>query len=175
MKKVYIAGDGLKKGNQILRGMERDAINELGTVALYNPWDQKDINDKSKAPTAEAIFKKDTDAILKSNIIVVDVDNNSVGTTAEMGQVWGINFMLLKLQEIVVNANTSDDILEGLVNLINEIPFKQVHWQTTDVRDTDIPESGHRRSHSLNQYLYGMMLDMAGEAKSFDEILGELK
>jgi hypothetical protein len=60
-------------------------------------------------------------------------------------------------------------------DLMSEIPMKTVHWQTTDIRDTDIPESGHRRSHSLNQYLYGMMLDMGGEAKSFDEILEALK
>jgi hypothetical protein len=183
MKKAYLAGDGLKRGNQILRGIERDALNDLGTLELFNPWDQKDINDKSKNPTAEMIFAKDTQAMLDAEVIVVDVDNNSVGTTAEMGQMWGVNFMLELLDDIVRRSEdeTNPDaknriIAAGVRNLMRAIPYKHVLWQTTDVRDTDIPESGHRRSHSLNQYLHGMMLSLAGEdARSFDSILEELK
>jgi nucleoside 2-deoxyribosyltransferase len=182
MVKAYLAGDGLKRGNQLLRSIERDALNGLGTLELFNPWDQADINDKSKNPTAEMIFAKDTAALLEAEVIVVDVDNNSVGTTSEMGQMWGINYMLDRLAMIVQLANmewNEDDfnhaVAQGVKALLNEIPHKEVHWQTTDVRDTDIPEAGHRRSHSINQYLYGMMLDMAGEPKKFDDILEELK
>lgn len=175
MKIAYLAGDGLKKGNQILRNMERTAINELGKVELYNPWDQEDINNKQNNPTAEMIVKKDTDAILKSEIIIADVDNNSVGTTTEMGQIWGLNYMIKRLQTIIAESATQEEISNKLNELLIEIPYKEVLWQTTDVRDTDIPEAGHRRSHSMNQYLYGLMLSLGGEAKSFDEIINELK
>jgi nucleoside 2-deoxyribosyltransferase len=193
VKKAYLAGDGLKRGNQILRGMERDALNGLGTLDLFNPWDQKDINDKSKNPTAEMIFAKDTAAMLEAEVIVVDVDNNSVGTTAEMGQMWGVNYMLERIEKVFHTATEmtlekygnhwgeealayqNQSIVLGLHAIRLNIPKKEIHWQTTDVRDTDIPEAGHRRSHSINQYLYGMMLDMAGEPKKFDEILEALK
>lgn len=182
MLKAYLAGDGLQRGNQILRNMERDAINALGTVKLFNPWDNKDINDKSNNPMAEDIFMKDTAAILESDVVVADVANTSVGTTAEMGQVWGINYMLERLFDIVRKANaeeTNEDdfnhsVVRGVERLLNKIPQKIVVWQTTDIRDTDIMEHGHRRSHSINQYLYGMMLDMAGEAMSFEQILSAL-
>lgn len=175
MKVAYLAGDGLKKGNQILRNMERTAINELGKVELYNPWDQEDINNKKNNPTAEMIVKKDTDAILRSEIIIADVDNNSVGTTTEMGQIWGLNYMIERLQTIIEEATDSNEIAIKVKELLVEIPYKEVLWQTTDVRDTNIPEAGHRRSHSINQYLYGLMLSLGGEAKTFNEIINELK
>ncbi|MEX3713439.1 nucleoside 2-deoxyribosyltransferase [Cytobacillus horneckiae] len=175
MKVAYLAGDGLKKGNQILRNMERTAINELGKVELYNPWDQEDINNKQNNPTAEMIVKKDTDAILCSEIIIADVDNNSVGTTTEMGQIWGLNYMVERLQTIIEEATDSNEIAIKVKELLVEIPYKEVLWQTTDVRDTNIPEAGHRRSHSINQYLYGLMLSLGGEAKTFNEIINELK
>lgn len=175
MKVAYLAGDGLKKGNQILRNIERDKINELGTVELYNPWDQADINNKSNNPTAEMIFNKDTNAILKSQVIIADADNNSVGTTAEMGQIWGINYMINRLNEIIESATDPYEVSIMVSQLLDEIPYKEVLWQTTDVRDTDIPEAGHRRSHSMNQYLYGLMLSLGGEAKPFEDILEEIK
>ena len=45
MKKVYLAGDMLKKGSQILREMEANQIRELG-YEIHSPKDDKEINDK---------------------------------------------------------------------------------------------------------------------------------
>lgn len=175
----YLAGDGLKKGNQMLRMLEREKLRTVSNLDVFNPWEQKDINDKSKNPTAEMIFDKDTKAMLDAEVIVVDVDNNSVGTTSEMGQMWGINYMIKRLDKILEDAENAENFAEyvatHVIGLLMEIPYKNVYWQTTDIRDTNTPESGHRRSHSINQYLYGMMLDLAGEAKDFDQILEELK
>jgi nucleoside 2-deoxyribosyltransferase len=97
MVKAYLAGDMLKRGSQLLRSCERVDIEKLGTVALFNPMDNKEINDKATNPTAEKIFAKDTEAILESEIIIAEVDNNNVGTTSEMGQIWGINYMLKRI------------------------------------------------------------------------------
>ncbi|MGM0846869.1 MAG: hypothetical protein ACQEUT_18075 [Bacillota bacterium] len=172
--KGYLLGDGLKKGNQMLRKMEKDAINKLGTIELFNPWDQP-INDKSKAPTAEMIFSTDTKAILDSEIIVCDADNNSVGSTTEIGQIWGLNFMLGKLHEILLSSESDKEVADNLEALLQEIPMKKLYWQHTDIRHTDIKESGMRRSHSINQYLYGCLLDVAGDVMDFEDILEELK
>lgn len=175
MKKAYLLGDGLKKGNQILRNMERTALNELGTLEPYNPWDQKDINDKRNNPTAEAIFKKDTEAILQSEIIVADADNDSVGSTCEIGQIWGLNYMHKRIKEIMDSTKDDSELRDKLEALLEEVPYKEVYWQCTDVRNVDTTESGLRRSYSLNQYLYGCLLDLAGEDKTFEEILEILK
>ncbi|MEC0276930.1 nucleoside 2-deoxyribosyltransferase [Peribacillus frigoritolerans] len=182
MKKAYLAGDGLKKGNQILRGMERDAINALKTVHLFNPWDQKDINDKTKNPTAEMIHEKDFNAMLDAEIIIADVDNNSVGTSVEMGEMNGVNYMLKRLHDIMIVANyaKSEEQFNEVValqvkRLLREIPIKDVYWHTSDVRDGATELEGQwRRSHSYNQYLIGTMLMLSGEPMKFEEILERL-
>lgn len=175
MKKAYLAGDLLQKGNAILRGIERDQINELGTVKLFNPGDSKEINDKSKAPTAEMIFAKDTAAMLESDIIIMDISNTSIGTVSEAGQMWGVNFMLNKIEGVLSDAESPEEIEEGIRALLKEIPKKKVMWHTTDIRDTNLYEQGIRRSHSYNQYVVGMMHSVSGPVRTFEEILEELK
>lgn len=172
--KAYLAGGMLKKGEQLLRAAERMDIEMLDAVDLFNPMDAPH-NNKQSAPTAEQIFTKDTAAILESEIIVAEVDNNSVGTICEMGQVWGVNYMLSRLAEVISTSESAQDVCKKLGNLLVEVPFKEVHWHTSDIRDTNIMEYGYTRSHSYNQYLIGMMQDMAGEAMTFDQILDVLK
>lgn len=187
MKKIpaYLLGDGLKKGNQMLRKQERDAIHEIGKYDLFNPWEQP-INDKSKSPTAEMIFVADTEAILKSEVIVADCDNDSVGSTTEIGMIWGLNYMIEELEKIVISTYMAgavpfpqevihQSIGEQVEKLLERIPKKKVYWHTSDIRHTQIPEKGLRRSFSMNQFLYGCLLDVSGEEKTFDEILKELE
>lgn len=182
-KKTYILGDGLKLGNQMLRMWEYKRLKELGNLNIYNPWIQADINDKTKNPTAEAIFAKDTNAILQSEVVVADVDNDSVGSVCEIGIIWGINYMLNQLHDILNRASDfeletdrNQMIRTELEALLKRIPFKRVYWHCSDIRNVPgATETGLRRSYSLNQYLYGCLLDMAGDAKTFDQILQELK
>jgi nucleoside 2-deoxyribosyltransferase len=183
MKKAYILGDGLKLGNQMLRKVEYDTLNALGTLDIYNPWMNKDINDKTKKPTAENIFKQDTDRIMEAEIIVADVDNDSVGSSVEIGQIWGVNHVLNKLKDIfelsareTAKEDSDAFIADGVMKLLEEIPTKKVLWQCTDIRN--VPgsnETGLRRSYSINQYLYGCLLSMTDEVRTFDEIVETIK
>lgn len=183
MKKGYLAGDMLQKGNAILRQMERKELEKISGIDWYNPVDNDEINDKSKNPTAEEIFWGDTNAILESDVIVMDIANTSVGTTAEAGIIWGLNYMITRLNYIFTQVEDIEDekernrlIVESVKKLLKEVPYKKVYWQTTDLRDeTTTPEVGIRRSHSYNQYLIGMMLDMAGEPMKFEKIVDTLK
>jgi hypothetical protein len=181
MKKIpsYLLGDGLKKGNQLLRHQERAILKEaLPEFDVFNPWEQK-INDKSTNPTAELIFKTDTDAILKAEVIIADCDNDSVGSTTEIGQIWVLNYFHDKLTCILNNVadegQSNDELLLSIRLLLEEVPKKKVFWQTTDIRHTQAAEKGCRRSFSINQYLYGCLLDVSGEEKTFEEIVEELK
>lgn len=173
--KIYIGGDGLKKGNQIMRNSERDAFKQAG-FEVFNPWDCKDINDKSNAPTSEAIFDKDTEAMLKSNVIIFDADNDSVGTSVEIGQMWGISLMheLIKQSLKMCNKMTLQEFADII---FASIPEKKVRWHTTDVRNTNIPEQGMRRSFSMNAYLHGCLCSFEGQDKpmAIEDIMKEVK
>lgn len=164
-KIIYQGGDMLKKGSQLLRNIEKEELRALGLIP-YAPQDDKEINDKenqseeSNNGLAEKIFHKDTMAMLDADILIFDVDNNNVGTTAEIGQ-WA---MLHKLAKVY----PEDIRLRKLVN-------KPIFFYSTDVRDTDIPESSWRRSHSYNQYLIGCVLECNPKGiQTWEDVKNEL-
>ena len=62
---VYLAGDMLSEGQQLRRTYEKERIEELG-FKVYNPSDDKSINDKKNAKQdnlAERIVENDTRGI----------------------------------------------------------------------------------------------------------------
>lgn len=162
---VYIGGDMVTRSSQMLRDLEKRQIEKLG-FEPYAPQDDKEINDKSKQSKesndslAEKIFNKDTEAMINADILIFEVSNNNVGTTAEIGQ-WAMVHRLAKLTED---------------KKIQELAMKPIYFHSTDVRDTDIPESGYRRSHSYNQYLLGSVIECNSRGiMTWDEIETELK
>lgn len=83
---------------------------------------------------AEKIFDRDTKGMEKADIIIFEVSNNNVGTTCEIGQ-WA-------QQERIRPTG------------------KRYYFHSYDIRRTNIPEVGDRRSWSINQYLYGAILSL---------------
>ena len=60
MKKGYIAGKLFKQGDIRQRLYEEEILKkEISNVKWHNPINDPEANDKSKAPTAETIFKND--------------------------------------------------------------------------------------------------------------------
>lgn len=162
--KVYIGGDLLSKGSQLLRDQEKAELKELG-FDIYSPQDDKEINDKSNQTQesnnnlAERIFDKDTEAMIDADILIFEVSNNNVGTTAEIGQ-WAMVHRLAR--------KSGNELIQRLAN-------KPIFFHTTDVRDTDIPEVGYRRSHSYNQYLIGCVSECNPKGiQTWEEIEQEL-
>lgn len=148
---IYVGGDMLKRGSQLLREEEKAMLRAEG-FNVYAPQDDKSINDKSahtkesNANLATRIFNKDTDAMMEADILIFEVDNNNVGTSVEVGQ-WAMVHYLAKLPEFKDNKQ------------IQELASKPIFFHTTDIRDTDIEESGINRSHSYNQYLVGALIE----------------
>ena len=148
---IYVGGDMLKRGSQLLREEEKALLRAEG-FNVYAPQDDKSINDKSahtkesNANLATRIFNKDTDAMMDADILIFEVDNNNVGTSVEIGQ-WAMIYYLAKLDEFKDNEQ------------IQELASKPIFFHTTDIRDTDIEESGINRSHSYNQYLVGALIE----------------
>lgn len=166
-KMVYIAGDMLKKGSQLLREQEKIDIEALG-YEVYSPKDDKEINDKSAQTVesnnslAEKIVKKDTLGILKSDKIVIEPTNDACGTMVELGQIKGMKDMSAIISNAVVkglkNRNDNVAIIAHVLHLCKEMLGKDVYPHYEDVRRTDIPEQGDRRSFGVNQYVYGTCL-----------------
>lgn len=174
---IYILGDMLKKGSVWVREYEAKVLRDMG-FELYSAIEQKDINDKKNQTTesnnslAERIVAKDSDAIRHSDIIVAEVDNNNVGSCVEIGQIMEFNWW----HDNINNILHSDDPIGNLEKFLDEYPKKKCYFHTDDIRHTDLPEIGYRRSFSFNQYLVGACLALNKNGiTTFEKIIEELE
>ena len=184
---VYIGGDLLKRGSIMLREKEAQEVRELG-YKVYSPIEDKSINDKSNQSEesnnglAEKIVRNDTRGILESDIIIIEPHENALGTMVELGQIKGYKDAAKELDKMLLNAQEMNDkdALEYLANSIYDMINKydkKVYPHLEDIRRTNIPETGDRRSWGANQYVYGVCLSVS-DGKGFyewDEIISELK
>lgn len=163
-QQVYLAGDMLNRGAQMQRAAEKEEIISKG-YKIYNPQDNKEINDKVNATQeglAERIVKHDTDAILESDIVVIEPLAHALGTIAELGQIHGIKLMSDKIIDMVYCGDhvDSEETLQKILDLCFKQENKLVLPHNSDIRRTDIPEVGDRRSFAFHQYAYGLCLDL---------------
>lgn len=148
-KTIYIAGDMLSHGQQLRRAYEKSAFKQLG-YEVYNPQDDKSINDKSSADQqglAERIVANDTRAIEEADIIVADYLPHAQGSLCELGYIQ---------------------------KLKREKPELEVYVHCTDVRQGTghIPTEQDRAEFSINQYVYGVILEVTEGrgVQDFEEI-----
>ena len=189
MKTIYLAGDMLKKGSILLREQEAKELRELGHK-IYSPIEDKSINDKtnqteeSNNGLAERIVINDTRGILNSDVIVIEPHENALGTMVELGQIKGYKDCARELKSILDRVVKSEcDDSQAVNRLAMELHFlikkydKKVYPHLEDIRRTNIPETGDRRSWSINQYVYGVCLDITDGKGLYEweEILEELK
>lgn len=148
-KTIYIAGDMLSHGQQLRRAYEKSAFKKLG-YEVYNPQDDKSINDKSSADQqglAERIVANDTKGIENADIIVLDYLTHAQGTICELGYIQ---------------------------KLKRDKPELEVYVHCTDVRQGTghIPTEQDRAEFSINQYVYGVILEVTEGrgVQDFEEI-----
>lgn len=154
-RKVYLGGDMLSNGQQMRREWEKKELERLG-FKVYAPQDDKDINDKQNANQtglAERIVYNDTAGIYKSDILIFDYLPHAQGTIAEMGYV------------------------HGLLQYVDNDKY-DIYVQCTDVRQGTghIPSEQDRTEFSINQYVYGVILELTEGrgVQTFEEICQEL-
>lgn len=184
-KKVYLAGDMLPKASQLLRAQEREQIKKIG-LDFYNPMDNKSINSKAEVSNeglAERIVKADTDAIKESDIIVIEPQPFALGTLVELGEIHGMKMlakMILELVDDKCSDTSQAELLNEVIALAEKVDKQKVYPHYEDVRrfpNAGADEVGDRRSLGINQYVYGVCLDLT-DGKGFyewDEVLEELK
>lgn len=195
-KVCYICGDMLHKAQFDYRKQQKEEIEGIEGLQVYNPSSNDDINSKKtakKEKLAERIVEQDTQAIENSDIYVIDLptaDAGGRGTVAEIGQIYQMKreaknliSQLEEMQELSMNTDgTYNDeyyTLQGIIDEKQKVVDKiclvysdDVRWNTSDMSDTM-----DRIPYSFNAYTYGLVMSITnGEGLiSWEEVLNRLE
>lgn len=181
----YLGGDIMSFGSNLARQYEYDKFNELGLdVEVYSPVKNDSINKKDSFTEeennhmAEKITKADIDRLWESDFVVICPEQSAIGSLCETGCLYGWKWMANKLLDLI-NDDSCDEHtkLKNLTAEIKRIARKKDYFHYFDIRNTQLNEKGWRRSFSINQLLYGMILytSETGDIESFERIMEELK
>ena len=193
---VYLGGDIMSFGSNLARQYEYDKFIEAGIpVDVYSPVMNKSINDKSNMTEeqnnvlAEKITDADIERLWNSDSVVISPEQNAIGTLCELGCLYGWKFLFNKINDAIVEVLDLDSdakdftirtveeaipIIEVFVSVFNKLSQKNIFAHYFDIRNNHLNEKDWRRSFSINQLLYGMILYCTHDHKlheSFDEIL----
>lgn len=184
----YLGGDIMSFGSNLARQYEYDKFIEMGLpVEVYSPVQNKSINDKSNMTEeennhlAEKITAADIERLWNSDFVVMSPEQSAIGSMCETGCLFGWKYMTDMLLEMIKKSEAEGksviSIYDDLVNEIKRINDKQNFFHYFDIRTNHLNEKDWRRSFSINQLLYGMILYTAknGDFETFDEIMKHLK
>jgi nucleoside 2-deoxyribosyltransferase len=178
----YLGGDIMGFGSNLARQYEYDKFIEMGLpVDVYSPVQNKSINSKNDVTEeennklAEKITAADIERLWNSDFVVIEPAQTAIGTMCELGCLFGWKYMCDRLLEIA-EGNHEYPVLT-VMDEIKRIANKDTYVHYFDIRNTQLNEKGWRRSFSINQLLYGMILyvSKSGDIESFDSILEKLK
>ena len=186
----YLGGDIMTRGSNLARQEEYDKFLEADIPGeVYSPVQNKSINDKSNMTEeennclAEKIVAADVERLWNSDYTVMCPEQSAIGTMCEMGILYGWQYMAEKLLNLGAKLMhekelPTEDVFEILVNEIKRIKEKKNYAHYFDIRTNHLNEKDWRRSFSINQFLYGIILAATADGtlhNSFDEILPILK
>ena len=167
MTKIYIGGSLFSEAEIAQRLKEEDKLRELygETVDIFNPITAP-CNDKNSLPTALSIFEGDTDQILSSDVMLVDISNQSdAGVFTELGIAWACNFV-----NSLANGGMS------LSEVLEVMKPKHIVTHLSDIRKgTSHRYEGNYIPWGFNQYAIGCVQNADGKiADSLQEALVEI-
>lgn len=175
----YLGGDIMSFGSNLARQYEYDKFIEMGLpVDVYSPVQNKSINDKSNMTEeennclAEKITAADIERLWNSDFVVIEPAQSAIGSLCELGCLFGWKYMCDRLLEIAKN----EEDFHAVINEIERMSNKDVYCHYFDIRTNHLNEKDWRRSFSINQLLYGMILyvEKNGDIETFDEIMEQL-
>ena len=181
----YLGGDIMTHGSNLARQEEYDKFKEANIPgSVYSPVMNKSINDKSNMTEeennhlAEKICEADIDRLWNSDYTVLCPEQSAIGTMCEMGVLYGWKYMAQKLFDLygkaLSNGHSATEAGNIVMNKILEIDRKKNYAHYFDIRTNHLNEKDWRRSFSINQMLYGMILYATEDHtlhNSFDEII----
>ena len=178
----YLGGDIMTHGSNLARQYEYDKFIEASIpVDIYSPVMNKSINDKSSMTEeennhlAEKIVEADVERLWNSDFTVLSTEQSAIGTMCEMGILYGWKYMADKLLDIFYNDNLSEEearhkVMEEIIRIAD----KKNYAHYFDIRTNHLNEKDWRRSFSINQFLYGIILAATADGtlhNHFDEII----
>ena len=194
----YLGGDIMTHGSNLARQYEYDKFIEAEIpVDIYSPVMNKSINDKSSMTEeennhlAEKIVEADVERLWNSDFTVLSTEQSAIGTMCEMGILYGWKYMadkLLDMEQAFIEEHRQEfdeGKKETCLELINELHNKlweEIHRifakknyaHYFDIRTNHLNEKDWRRSFSINQFLYGIILAATADGQlhnHFDEII----
>lgn len=182
----YLGGDIMTHGSNLARQYEYDKFIEAEIpVDIYSPVMNKSINDKSSMTEeennhlAEKIVEADVERLWNSDFTVLSTEQSAIGTMCEMGILYGWKYMADKLLDIFYDENLSEEetrhkVMEEIIRIAD----KKNYAHYFDIRTNHLNEKDWRRSFSINQFLYGIILAATADHQlhnHFDEIIPILK
>lgn len=184
----YLGGDIMSFGSNLARRYEYDKFLEMGLpVEVYSPVQNKSINDKSNMTEeennhlAEKITEADIERLWNSDFVVMCPEQSAIGSMCETGCLFGWKWMAEKLlslyQESKVNGEDDEQTLTRIYDELLRINDKKNFFHYFDIRTNHLNEKDWRRSFSINQLLYGMVLytSETGDFESFENIMKRLE
>ncbi len=185
----YLGGDIMSFGSNLARQYEYDKFKEAEIPGeVYSPVMNKSINDKSNMTEeennclAEKIVAADVERLWNSDYTVLCPEQSAIGTMCEMGILYGWQYMADKLLEIydkaIDNNLSREELFYKWEEEIRRIYKKENYAHYFDIRTNHLNEKDWRRSFSINQFLYGIILAATADNtlhNSFNEIIPILK
>ena len=183
---LYLGGDIMTRGSNLARQEEYDKFIKANIpVDVYSPVMNKSINDKSNMTEkennhlAEKIVEADVERLWNSDYTVLCPEQSAIGTMCEMSILYGWKYMADKLIQIIMKAIHEDEVpteevLNRVAEEIERIYNKLNYAHYFDIRTNHLNEKDWRRSFSINQFLYGIVLAATADNtlhNSFDEII----
>lgn len=165
MSKLYVGGSLFNEAEVSQRVKEGNMIEHLTNYDVYNPITAPCNDKEANLPTSEDIFWGDTNEILTSNVVVMDMSNQTdLGCATELGIVWALNY----IHKLASEGKTLEEIL-------TMIPKKTFIGHLSDIRkSTSHLYQGNRIPWGINQYYLGCALDMGEVKNNFQEVLDDL-
>ncbi|MCI5839100.1 MAG: hypothetical protein MRZ81_00855, partial [Peptoniphilaceae bacterium] len=106
----------------------------------------------------------DSENIYNADVVIIEPQRYAEGTICELGQLKGRRDFAKLIKEKIKNNSSIEEIEELIDTVLNQKIFAHLE----DIRRTSIPEIGDRRSFYVNQYVYGVTLDLT-KGKGFEE------
>ena len=197
----YLGGGIMTHGENLARQEEYDKFKAASIPGeVYSPVQNKSINDKSNMTEeennhlAEKICEADIERLWNSDYTVLCPEQSAIGTMCEMGVLYGWKYMadqmIKKVWETIMDNNWKNtnlgnlsqeqkaQLFDVLLKILDQQAIKQNYAHYFDIRTNHLNEKDWRRSFSINQMLYGMILYATEDHtlhNSFDEILSLLQ
>lgn len=183
-KNIYHIGDIMLRSAQMLRMCEIEDLKELDLdFDIYSAMLNKGINDKTGVTEeqnnklAEHILQADVDRLFDAEVIIAEALHSSIGSLCELGILHGWQTASEKMEAILNNTEMTTTERLAEMKHLQEKMNKDCYIHSWDLRTTDLKESKWRRSHSVNQLLYALIMRLAtdGDILPWEEILEKLE